>query len=87
MRVADLLDIQDLDTAGYGVEVVITRAAIRRHHRVRYVHLPNITHVFKESKRGLARGLRIRAVMYGQIARCMVEDRYHQLRDRVKSWG
>jgi glycosyltransferase involved in cell wall biosynthesis len=85
MRVADLLDVPDLENSGYGVEVVITRSAINRRQRVRYVHLPRISHVVKESKRGLARGLATRTVMYGQILRCMIEDRYHHLRDLVRS--
>ena len=84
MRVAEFLDIPNLADSGYGVEVVITRSALRRRQRVRYVHLPNITHVFKESKRGLAQGLAIRSMMYRQILRCVVEDRYHHLRDLVK---
>ena len=84
MRVADFLDIPDLASSGYGVEVIITRSALVRRQRVRYVHLPNITHVFKESKRGLRQGLAIRTTMYGQILRSMAEDRYHHLRDLVK---
>ena len=84
MRVAEFLDIPNLAESGYGVEVVITRSALTRRQRVRYVHLPNITHVFKESKRGLRLGLAIRTRMYSQILRSMVEDRYHHLRDLVR---
>ena len=85
MRAADFLAIPNVATSGYGVEVVITRAAITRRQRVRYVRLPNISHVWKESKRGLLRGLRLRAAMWSQILRCSLEDRYHHLRDFVRS--
>jgi polyisoprenyl-phosphate glycosyltransferase len=85
MRVGDFLDIPDIATSGFGVEVVVTRAAIRRHLRVRYVPWSNVTHVLKESKRGIARGLATRVVMYAQILRCTAEDRYHHLRDLVRS--
>jgi len=85
MRIEDFLSIPDLANAGFGVEVILTRTAISRRHRVRYVHLPNISHVWKESKRGLWRGLRMRFVMWGQILRCTLEDRYHHLRNFVRS--
>jgi hypothetical protein len=52
---------------------------MRKHMRIRYVHLPSITHVVKESKRGLARGLASRAVMYGQILRSALGNGYHHL--------
>lgn len=84
MRTSDFLAIPDLAASGYGVEVVITRSAITHRQRVRYVRLQNISHVVKESKRGLVRGLAIRAVMYGHILRCMVEDRYRHLRELVR---
>ncbi len=87
MKVADFLAIPDLASSGYGVEVVITRAALSRHHRVRYVPLPNITHVWKESKRGLWRGFGLRLVMWAQILRCTWEDRFNQLRESVRSRG
>ncbi len=79
MRAAHFLAIPKVDSSGFGVEVVVTRHAMRKHMRIRYVHLPSITHVVKESKRGLARGLASRAVMYGQILRSALGNGYHHL--------
>ncbi len=85
MRAADFLNIPGIQRAGFGVEVAVTRAALSRGQRVRYVHLPNISHVWKESKRGLWRGLGMRVEMYCQILRGTLDDRYHHLRDYVRS--
>jgi glycosyltransferase involved in cell wall biosynthesis len=84
MHADDFLAIPDVAEAGYGVEVVVTRHALYNRLRIRYVHLPNITHVWKESKRGLARGVGMRASMYGQILRWSIGTRYHHLRDSVR---
>ncbi len=84
MLADDFLAIPEVATAGFGVEVVITRHAIYRHLRIKYVHLTNITHVWKESKRGLISGLHTRTVMYGQILRWSLGKQYHHLRDSVR---
>jgi len=83
MRTADFLHIPDLGSAGFGVEVVITRYAAARRLRTQYVHLPRITHVVKEKKRGLVRGICDRGAMYGQIAACMFRNGYHTLSQRA----
>ncbi len=82
MRTADFLAIPDLPSAGFGVEVVITRYAAARRLRTRYVHLPKITHVVKEKKRGVVRGVCDRATMYGQIFACMFRNGYETLSHR-----
>jgi glycosyltransferase involved in cell wall biosynthesis len=79
MRAADFLAMRNIADSGFGVEVVITRHAAARGLRTRYVHLPNITHVIKEEKRGLLYGLRDRSVMYGQILVSMLGNGYHTL--------
>jgi glycosyltransferase involved in cell wall biosynthesis len=78
MRTADFLAIPRVATSGYGVEVVVTKYALSRRMRIEYVHLPDITHVVKESKRGVVRGLASRAVMYGQIVRSALGNGYHE---------
>jgi glycosyltransferase involved in cell wall biosynthesis len=87
MHAADFLAIPGVATSGYGVEVTVTRHAITRGLRIRYVHLPDISHVWKESKRGLLRGLGMRATMYGQIIRATASLRYHRMRDAVRHLG
>ena len=84
MRADDFLAVPDVASSGFGVEVVVTRHAIYNRMRTRYVHLPRISHVWKESKRGLLRGLGTRAIMYSQILRWSVGIRYHHLRDSVR---
>ncbi len=79
MRTEDFLAIPKVASSGYGVEVVVTKYALNQRLRIRYVHLPSITHVVKESKRGVFRGLGSRAVMYGQILRCALGNGYHNL--------
>jgi glycosyltransferase involved in cell wall biosynthesis len=78
MRAADFLAIPKVATSGFGVEVVVTKYALNKRLRIKYVHLPNITHVVKESKRGVLPGLASRAVMYGQILRCTLRNGHHQ---------
>jgi glycosyltransferase involved in cell wall biosynthesis len=84
MRVADFLAIPEVACSGFGVELVVTRHALARGMRVHYVPLPNITHVVKESKRGVVRGLASRVVMYGQILRSALGDGYHQLMEMAE---
>lgn len=79
MRVTDFMAIPGVEASGFGVEVVITRYARARRLRVDYVPLPSITHVVKEAKRGLVRGLSSRALMYGQIVRSAMGNGYHHL--------
>ncbi len=87
MRADDFLTIPGVATSGFGVEVTVTRHAIMRGLHIRYVHLPHISHVWKESKRGLLRGLGMRATMYGQIIRATVGFRYQRMREAVRHLG
>lgn len=82
MRAADFLAIPGIASSGFGVEVAITRHAAVNNLRIRYVHLPRITHVVKESKRGVVRGLASRSVMYAQILRSTLGNGYHHLVSR-----
>lgn len=62
-----LLAVPGLGTSRYGVEVAITRHAIRNDWRFIDVPLPGVSQVMKEEKRGFWRGLAVRARMYGDI--------------------
>lgn len=79
MRAADFERIPNLERAGFGVEVAITRHVARRRLRTRLVYLPEMTHVIKEEKRGVLRGLRDRMVMYAQMLRSALGNGYHHL--------
>ncbi|MCX7923898.1 MAG: glycosyltransferase family 2 protein [Clostridia bacterium] len=63
--------INDLDTAGYGIEVALTRYAEKEGIRVVDVELRDITHVMKEEKFGFVRGFFERMKMYRDILRGM----------------
>ena len=80
MRASDFAAVPDVERKGFGVELAISRAAVRRGLSTRLVYLPGVTHVMKEEKRGVVRGLRDRAVMYAQIVSCAVGNGYDHLR-------
>ncbi len=64
---ADIIkNIGNLDNSGYGVEIAINKY-VKKVGRVKYVDLPDLTHVMKEEKRGFAKGVADRARMYWDI--------------------
>uniref|UniRef100_A0A7V3YLT5 Glycosyltransferase family 2 protein n=1 Tax=Candidatus Caldatribacterium californiense TaxID=1454726 RepID=A0A7V3YLT5_9BACT len=67
IRTDILQNIPDMEVARYGVEVAINRYVRRNGVRVKLVKLPGLTHVMKEEKLGLVRGLRERVKMYWEI--------------------
>jgi len=84
MRAADFMGVPNLEGAGFGVELAISRHAARRRLRTRLVYLPEMTHVIKEEKRGLLRGLRDRIVMYAQMLRSALGNGYHHLQETAE---
>lgn len=62
-----LIDMPDFTNSGYGVEVAFTRQVRRKQTKVKEVILPNVTHVMKEEKLGLRKGLLERFKMYWDI--------------------
>ena len=59
-------NIGSLKNSGYGVEIVINKY-VKKIGRLKYVELPDLTHVMKEEKRGFAKGVVDRARMYWDI--------------------
>lgn len=59
--------LPDLSKARFGVEVVITRLAKSKNAKVKEVILNDLTHIMKEEKLGLAKGLLARLKMYQEI--------------------
>jgi hypothetical protein len=51
----------------FGIEIALSRLAAREGWRKEYVKLVGVTHVLKEEKRGLAKGLFDRFQMYGDM--------------------
>ena len=59
-------DIQDLSDEGFGVEISINRF-IKKRGRLIFVKLPALTHILKEEKRGVIKGIMARIEMYWEI--------------------
>jgi glycosyltransferase involved in cell wall biosynthesis len=72
LRRSALLSVPGLEESRYGVEVAITRHGIDAGWRLVEVPLWGVTQVMKEEKRGLLKGLLVRATMYLQIIRSLV---------------
>ncbi|MGQ9622653.1 MAG: glycosyltransferase family 2 protein [Candidatus Caldatribacteriaceae bacterium] len=66
-----LQNIPDMEVTRYGVEVAINRYVRKNGVRVKLVKLPRLTHVMKEEKFGLVKGLRERVKMYWEIFKNM----------------
>jgi len=59
--------ISNLEKAGYGIEMALTMYARKEGIKVKYVELEDITHIMKEEKLGILRGIEQRFKMYWQI--------------------
>lgn len=85
LRARDFLALPNAARMGFGIEVALTRYAAHRGLRTQRVYLPQVTHIMKESKCGLARGLYARAAMYSQMARWSLSDGYGETPDAPDS--
>ncbi len=67
IRSSLLAEITDLEKARYGVDLALSRFTESAGLRVKEVILPDMTHVMKEEKLGVYRGLVARMKMYWEI--------------------
>lgn len=63
--------IPNIDISRYGVEVALTRYVEKLSIRVQEVDLPDMTHVTKEEKLGLVKGVQARLKMYWDIVKIL----------------
>jgi glycosyltransferase involved in cell wall biosynthesis len=63
--------IPNIDITRYGVEVALTKYINRSFIRVREVSLPDMTHVTKEEKLGIFKGVQARLRMYWDIIKML----------------
>ena len=63
--------IPNIDITRYGVEVALTKYINRSSIRVREVSLPDMTHVTKEEKLGIFKGVQARLRMYWDIIKML----------------
>ncbi len=64
-----LFNINNLHVSRFGVEIALTKYAAQNNLKVKEVVLENLTHVMKEEKLGLVKGLAARMKMYWEIAK------------------
>lgn len=81
-----LLEVPGLASSRYGVEVAITLRASEAGWRCRNVALPGVSHIMKEEKRGLWRGVRVRLRMYRDIVRILARRGREPRVPRGKAW-
>jgi len=70
-----LAELPDFSTAGWGVEVLLTKHLQTAKIPVVHVLLEDVTHVMKEEKRGLVSGIASRLRMYWHILRVLSPTR------------
>jgi polyisoprenyl-phosphate glycosyltransferase len=58
---------ENVHEMNFGIEIALSRLAAREGWNKEYVKLAGVTHVLKEEKRGLAKGLADRLRMYGDM--------------------
>ncbi|MCX6100012.1 MAG: glycosyltransferase family 2 protein [Candidatus Bipolaricaulota bacterium] len=58
---------ENVHEMNFGIEIALSRLAAREGWRKEYVKLAGVTHVLKEEKRGVAKGLLDRFRMYGDM--------------------
>ncbi len=66
-------DIENLSDVGFGVEISINRF-VKKRGRVMFVKLPELTHILKEEKRGIIRGVLSRIKMYWEILVSLIKN-------------
>ena len=83
-RALKLEVIKDLDLTekGFGVEISLNKY-VKENGTVKFVDLPELTHVMKEEKMGFVKGLVARMKMYWEILRTVLE-RYLQKQKNKK---
>lgn len=76
-RKAVLDNMEFMDTAGYGIEIAMTKYIKKEKVKTIEVELDELTHVMKEEKLGFLRGFSQRMKMYWQIYRGLKLYRTH----------
>lgn len=74
IKKAVLDKIPNIDISRYGVEVALTKYADKNDIRTREIYLEDMTHVTKEEKLGLIKGMHARFKMYWDIMKVFSND-------------
>ncbi len=73
IKLSELKKVKNLDKEGFGVEVSLNKH-FKEKGRVKKVELKDLTHVMKEEKMGLVKGVKARTKMYIDILRSLFTD-------------
>src|SRR6056297_2018623 len=73
IKLSELKKVKNLDKEGFGVEVALNKH-FKEKERVKKVVLKDLTHVMKEEKLGLVKGVKARTKMYIDIIRSLFTD-------------
>jgi len=73
VKKAVLKDLTNLRNAGYGVEIALNKY-VRKNGRLKFVELPELTHLMKEEKRGFTQGIVDRGKMYWDILKVLIKS-------------
>lgn len=62
-----------VDEMDYGIEIALSKLAVKEGWRKEKVKLDGVTHVLKEKKRGLSEGIKERFKMYGDMIKWLIK--------------
>lgn len=77
LRVQLLQNMSDLEISRFGIEVALTKYVAEHKMRIKEIELKGMSHVMKEEKLGLAKGLAARMKMYWEIAK-VIKRGFHE---------
>ena len=60
-------NVENVHEMNFGIEIALSKLAAKEGWKKEYVKLDGVTHVLKEEKRGLAKGVADRLRMYGDM--------------------
>ena len=62
-----------VDDMDYGIEIALSKLAVKEGWRKEKVKLDGVTHVLKEEKRGFSQGVKERFKMYGDMIKWLIK--------------
>ncbi|MDK2895926.1 MAG: hypothetical protein PWP04_46 [Candidatus Atribacteria bacterium] len=74
IRADILLNISSIELARFGVETAINKYVKKMGIKVEVVSLPGLTHLMKEEKMGIVKGLKERVKMYWEILKILLAE-------------
>lgn len=79
IKVDILKNLKSLEKEGFGVEILLNKY-VKKHGCLKFVNLPELTHVMKEEKMGFLRGLKARLRMYCDIIKTVLVGIFERIK-------